>query len=160
MSACNGCKKEISNPEIAFVPLNALPHREPPNFLESLFDMSRPFRFQAYHEKCLVESQSRFLEEYFSKKERPRGERMEFWVFRKYSSLLDMLLLRGFVYLLVGMFLFFGGVQILLFGGAGWFQLAFAVFGVLAGAYVLGRGVPSLTVFLLNVFYRSKGSEK
>ncbi|NYZ60554.1 hypothetical protein H0O01_02545 [Candidatus Micrarchaeota archaeon] len=161
MAECQICRREVSNSEIAFVPFNAMPHEEPPNLVASLFGIGNAFKFFTYHEKCLVEHHTKFLDEYFANKEsRPKKERLEFWIFRKYSSLMDMLLLRGFVYLLVGLFLAFGGVYILFSGGASLLQSIFAVAGVLGGIYVLGRGIPSLNVFLMNLFYRLKGSEK
>ncbi len=158
MAVCQICRKEIPNSEIAFVPYNAMPHEEPANIVESLFGMANAFRFFTYHEKCLLEHHTHFLDEYFANKEsRPKRERMEFWIFRKYSSLMDMLLLRGFVYLLVALFLLFGGVYILFSGGANLLQSVFAVAGVLAGIYVLSRGIPYLNVFLMNIFYRMRG---
>ena len=164
MAVCQICKGEVSNSKVAFVPFNAMPHEEPPNLVASLFGIGNAFKFFTYHEKCLIEHHNKFLDEYFADKEisgpKTKRERLEFWIFRKYSSLMDMLLLRGFVYLLVGLFLAFGGVYILLSGGASLLQSVFAVAGVLGGIYVLGRGIPSLNVFLMNLFYRMRGSEK
>jgi hypothetical protein len=161
MAECHICRGQVPNSEIAFVPFNAMPHQEPANLFESLLGVARNFRFFTYHEKCLVEKHNLFLDEYFEGEkrggERPKSECLEFWIFRKYSSLLDMLLLRVFVYFLVGFFLVFGGAHILLSGGANLLQTAFAVLGVFAGIYVLGRGIPCLNVFLLNIFYRMRG---